>query len=289
MGSTPGDPELLIFDLPEAGRLVCYQWGKADAACTALCVHGLTRNGRDFDFLASALAAGCRVLCPDMPGRGRSDWLKDPAGYNYPAYVATVDFLLRAMNITSLDWIGTSMGGIIGMMMAGVRPGLIQKLVINDIGCLVSAAGIRRIMSNPPAPPCPSLAEAETTLRERCAPFGIHEEAHWQHLFRYGLQERNGCVYPAFDPAILGGYAKDRTKEAEVKDLDLWSLWEPVTKIPVLLIRGSESDILTRATALEMQARHPRLTLREFEHAGHAPALMDASQITMIRDWLKAA
>jgi len=277
--------------LPPTGggvhRVVCYQWGNDNAPRTVLCVHGLTRNGRDFDFLSRALVENYRVICPDMPGRGESDWLANPLGYNYPAYVADMGFIIKSLGLTQVDWVGTSMGGIIGMMMANAVPGLIRALVLNDIGCVLSAAGIKRIMSYPASKnPCPSRAEAEATMRERCATFGIREEAHWQHMFTYGLQEKNGCWRAAYDPAIMAAYSTDRDKEAAVADLDLWGLWEAVTKIPVLLIRGAESDLLSRETALAMQSRHPNLTLREIPGCGHAPALMEDSQIMMVKDWL---
>ena len=285
-------PETLAVNIPDVGQpgsthnITCYKWGEASP--TAICVHGLTRNARDFDFLAQALTQDYKIFCPDMPGRGKSEWLKNPAGYTYPAYVADIGFMVHSLNITQTDWIGTSMGGIIGMMAANSFPGLIRKLILNDIGCIVSAAGIRRIMSYPPAKnPCPSRAEAEATLRERCATFGIRNEAHWQHIFTYGLQEKNGCFRPAYDPAIMGAYSADRAAQENVVDLNLWGLWEAVKKIPVLLIRGAESDLLTRETALQMKAQHPNLTLHEIEGAGHAPALMEESQIKLITDWLK--
>src|SRR5262245_21175099 len=125
------EPKLLSFDIPDAAhaatthRLAYTQWGDERAPRTLVCVHGLTRNGRDFDFLAKKLAGEYRIICPDMPGCGRSEWLQDPAGYSYPTYVSSVLYLLKQLHLTQVDWLGTSMGGIIGMMLANAAPGVI--------------------------------------------------------------------------------------------------------------------------------------------------------------------
>jgi len=285
------EPQLLSFDLPDVvqpgatHRLACWQWGNPYAARTLVCVHGLTRNGRDFDILAQALAGDYRVLCPDMAGRGESQWLKNPAGYSYPAYVADIVALLKSLNMTQVDWVGTSMGGIIGMMMASAWPGLIRTLVLNDIGCLVSAVGLKRIMSYAGSKTrYATRAEAEVALRERCMTFGIKTEDQWQQFFAHSFMNNpDGTISVACDPMI----AANLPKQEDVKDVNLWALWGAVAPVPVLLIRGAESDILTRETALQMKAKHFDLTLEEIPGAGHAPALMDASQVTMIAQWLK--
>jgi len=284
------EPQRLTFTLPTSGqpesrhRMTCHQWGDPNARRTLLCVHGLTRNGRDFDVLAQAICGEYRVLCPDMPGRGDSEWLKEPQGYNYPAYAADIFYMLDALNITRLDWLGTSMGGILGMMAANLRPGLIGALALNDIGCIVSAAGLARILAYAGSSPVfHSRAEAEAALRERCAPFGIREEAHWQQLFAHSFQELpDGTLRFACDPAILASLPPDSGS----KDIDLWPLWEKVREIPVLLLRGAQSDLLSHDTALAMQTRHPALTLHEIPETGHAPALMAQEQIEMVKQWL---
>ena len=287
------EPKLLHFDIPEASdpisrhRVACYQWGNPAIGQTVLCAHGLTRNGRDFDFLARAVASDYHVLCPDMPGRGYSGWLKNPLGYNNPAYVADVTFILRSLNVQRVHWIGTSMGGIMGMLAANSFPGLLKSLVINDIGCFIAADGLRRIGALADLKTTyANRSEAETAYRERCASFGITDEAHWQHLFAYGLREHsNGSFSFTYDPAIFAvGFPKD----APVADVDLWPLWEAVKAIPVLLIRGAESDILSRGTALEMQFRHPDLVLHEVNNCGHAPTLMENKEIALIYEWLNS-
>lgn len=289
MLDTPRIERLAIPDA-QAGtfnNLTYYEWGNPINSRVALCVHGLTRNGRDFDFLAQALSNTHRVISVDMPGRGQSDRLTNPLGYSYPAYVATLTYFLKYLGLDRIDWIGTSMGGIIGMMMAGSWPGLIRALVLNDIGTVVSGAGMMRILSYPPPQSsCLTRQEAEAMLRERCAPFGIRTEAQWQHMLTYGIEEKNGCFAPTYDPLIMGVYAQDRTAGSVIADIDLWGLWPAVQTIPTLLIRGTESDLLTRDTAEKMRVLHPDLTLHEVANAGHAPSLMDAEEISIIKNWI---
>lgn len=285
------EPQRLTFTLPNFGqpesphRVVCHQWGNENAPRTVFCVHGLTRNGRDFDLLAQALAADTRVICPDMPGRGESEWLTDTKGYSYPAYAADILAIADQLHLTHIDWVGTSMGGIIGMMVAAMRPGLIRALVLNDIGAIVSAAGLRRIMDYAGTKPVfATREEAEAALRIRCAPYGITDETQWQQLFSHSFQQDAKGWRFAYDPAISAGV----TKDSIANDIDLWAFWEAVSKIPLLVVRGAESDILTRETALQMQARHPNLRLHEVPATGHAPALMAADQIALVRDWLQS-
>ena len=282
------EPNYLYFDIPAgvapAHRIACYQWGNPKAARTVVCVHGLTRNGCDFDYLAQKLAKDYQVLCPDMPGRGRSDWLTDPAGYTNAVYIADVVFMLASLGITQVDWIGTSMGGIMAMMAANLHKGLINHLVLNDIGAVIPASGVARIRDIADFKTCyDSRAEAEDVFRKRTATFGVKDEAQWQHLLAHGLEERGSQTCFNYDPAIFSaGFSKD----APLADIDLWGLWPAITHIPTLLIRGETSDILTHETAIEMGARHSNLRLQEIPGVGHAPALMDAEQIMLICQWL---
>ncbi|MDE3015976.1 MAG: alpha/beta hydrolase [Pseudomonadota bacterium] len=285
-------PTLLSFNVPNAAqprlthRLACWQWGNPDAAQTILCVHGLTRNGRDFDTLAEALSKDYRVLCPDMPGRGKSEWLVDPTGYNNAAYVAGILFMLGQLGITQIHWIGTSMGGILGLLAANTAPGLIRALVLNDVGCLIPAAALTRILSYAKVSNSFSTrAEAEAALRFRCAPFGVPDEAHWQLLFEHGIEPDGGGFRLTCDPAM---FAMGPPADQPMQDVNLWGLWPAVTAVPMLLIRGTESDILPRGVALQMQASHPRFTFREIAGTGHAPALMTPEQVEMVREWLSA-
>lgn len=278
----PFEAHFLDIPFPAAPHtLHMLRWG--NSGDIVLCVHGLSRNAHDFDYLAAALAAQYQVLCPDMPGRGKSDWLPRTEFYNYQTYVFDLQQMLRTMNITRVHWIGTSMGGILGMMMAGAMPGLIQSLVLNDVGAVVSKKGLQRIMSYAGVRmEFDTRAEAEAEIRTIFVPFGVRDENHWQHIFTHSLHESKGKVRFAYDPAIVGTLPP---KEA-IMDVNLWPLWEAVKSIPTLLIRGADSDILTKETAQMMQATHPNLTYREIADTGHAPMLMETSQVTMIRDWL---
>lgn len=264
-------------------RVAWCEWGEQENPDVAVCVHGLTRNGRDFDDLARTLSSSHRVICPDMPGRGNSEWLP-PEQYHYGTYVSDLLSLLAALGISRAHWVGTSMGGILGMMLAGAAPGLIRRMVLNDVGSLIPAAGLRRILAYAGVRMAfGSRNEAEAALRENLAPWNVRAEEHWQHLFRHGIMEDNGLFRFAYDPAITSSFGQQK----EVTDVDLSAPWQAVT-CPVLLLRGAFSDILTRETADRMRHEKPGVTLVEIEGAGHAPALMEDDQVDLIQEWLRA-
>jgi pimeloyl-ACP methyl ester carboxylesterase len=265
-------------------RLAYCEWGAPDAPRTLICVHGLTRNGRDFDSLAATLAQqGYRVACPDVVGRGTSDWLADPAGYGYPQMLADAAALVARLGVGQLDWVGTSMGGLTGMMLAAQPKTPIARLVINDVGPFIPKAALARIAGYLGQNPVfPDLAEAEAYIRRVHAPFGALSDAQWRHLTEHSLRPaagEGGGLRLRYDPAIAQAFA------GEPEDVDLWSLWDAIT-IPVLLLRGAQSDLLPSETATEMTRRGPRAELVEIPGCGHAPALMDPAQIAIIADWL---
>ena len=287
------EPQQFFCDIPanangilEEHMLSYYQWGNVMADKTVICVHGLTRNGRDFDNLAKQLGEHYNVICPDMPGRGKSSHLPNAADYSNPNYVTDIVHLLTTLGITNVIWVGTSMGGIMAMLAANTHPGLIEALVLNDIGCMIPASGLARIrdIANFKTQ-FATKEEAETTFRKRCESFGISVEAHWRHLLKHGIEEKDGAFCFTYDPAIFtAGFSKD----APLVDISLWPLWPAITKIPTLLIRGKTSDILPEDVAKQMQANHPHLQFLEFEEAGHAPALMADKQIAPILEWMSA-
>ena len=262
-------------------RLAYCEWGAPDAPRTLICVHGLTRNGRDFDSLAATLAQqGYRVACPDVVGRGTSDWLADPAGYGYPQMLADAAALVARLGVGQLDWVGTSMGGLTGMMLAAQPKTPIARLVINDVGPFIPKAALARIAGYLGQNPVfPDLAEAEAYIRRVHAPFGALSDTQWRHLTEHSLRPDEGGLRLRYDPAIAQAFA------GEPEDVDLWSLWDAIT-IPVLLLRGAQSDLLLSETAAEMTRRGPRAELVEIPGCGHAPALMDPAQIAIIADWL---
>jgi pimeloyl-ACP methyl ester carboxylesterase len=256
--------------------------GAGDAARTVVCVHGLTRNGRDFDPLAGALAAaGFRVVCPDIVGRGRSDRLADPAGYNYGQYQQDMAALIAHLDVETVDWVGTSMGGLIGMLLAA-RPGsAIDRLVINDIGPFLPKAALTRLAQYVGLDPVfPDRKEGETYLRQVFAPFGRLTDPDWQAIAGHSLVPAEGRFRLAYDPAIRQGLLA-----AQDKDVDLWPVWDAI-RVPTLLLWGKQSDLLTRDLVDAMLERGPKPTLVAFDEVGHAPPLRSAAQIEPVVAWL---
>ena len=264
-------------------------WGPEGAERTIVCVHGLTRNSRDFDFLAQRFAAqGMRVVAPDLPGRGRSAPVPHAEDYSAPLYVAVMGALIAHLGVKEIDWIGTSLGGHIGMELAS-RPGNpIRRLVLNDFGARVPAAALLRIgnyLRNTPA--LHTLAEVETYFRNIYAPFGPLSDAHWRHLAEHSVIEESGQLRLNYDPKIATQFSRPL-----FLDVTLWRVWELV-ECPVLILRGQSSDLLLQETVVEMKrrglaARLGRVQSIEVPHCGHAPALMAEEQIRVINDFLLA-
>lgn len=285
-------------------RIAYTEWGPPASPRVALCVHGLTRNGRDFDVLAGALTDDYRVICPDVPGRGLSDWLDDPARYGYPLYLADMKALVKRVTggpqeplwrrlsrwlagrprVPQVDWVGTSMGGIIGMMLAAGEASPIRRLVLNDVGPLVPATALNRLADYVGKDPRFDTPEAfEGYVREIYRAFGPLSGEQWRHLARYSHRRApDGRYAPNYDPAIGAAFARPFEQ-----DLELWSVWDAI-RCPVLVLRGADSDLLTRETVRRMQERGPGARLVEFPGVGHAPALMAADQIRAVRDFLMA-
>jgi len=259
------------------------EWGPVDGA-PVICVHGLTRSGRDFDALAAALAAsGRRVFCPDLPGRGASDWLPNPALYQPPIYSQALAHLLARMD-GPVDWVGTSLGGICGMGIAATPGNVIRRMVLNDVGAIIPAAALKRIRDyiNQPAQAFRDIAALEAHLRKVHAPFGPLTDAEWRHLAETSARrDAEGALQLHYDPAITHAFSA-----GDIADIDLSPFWATIT-IPVLILRGVTSDILPADVAAEM-ARKPSARLLEIADAGHAPALMAADQISAIQDFLNA-
>jgi pimeloyl-ACP methyl ester carboxylesterase len=264
-------------------------WGDPAAQRVIVCVHGLTRNGRDFDALAASLATAlpARVICPDVAGRGRSQWLNDPLHYGYPQYIADMTALLAQLRIARVDWIGTSMGGLIGMFLAASSPPMastmspIRSLVMNDVGPVLSRAALERIAGYVGTDArFGNLAEVEAHLRRIHAPFGPLTDRQWQHLVLHGHRfNADGSYGLAYDPKI-GVNVK-----LAVQDWDFWSVWDTVAS-PTLVMRGQESDLLSADTFDAMSKRGPKTDLATFEGIGHAPALMSGDQIETVVQWL---
>jgi pimeloyl-ACP methyl ester carboxylesterase len=267
-------------------RMSYFEWGARDNPRVLVCVHGLTRNARDFDALAEALCGHYRVICPDVVGRGQSSHLRDPAGYAIPQYVADMVTLVARLNVDSLHWLGSSMGGLIGMALAAQVGTPIRKLVLNDVGPLITVESLRRIatyVGNDPD--WASIDEALAYVRVISAPFGPMTDAQWYHLTESSIVQRpDGRWAFRYDPRIAEPF---RNAFAD-QEIDLWPMYEAIS-CPTLAIRGSESDLLTRETWLRMGECGPRAQLAEIEGVGHAPMFQSEAQIAVVRDFLLSA
>ena len=266
-------------------RVAYTEWGDARNPNVLICVHGLTRNGRDFDVLAEAMQDRYRVICPDVVGRGESQWLSHAADYSYPQYLADMNALIARLNVPSVHWVGTSMGGLIGMMLAGQPNTPIQRLVMNDVGPFIPKASLERLGQYVGrAPTMESLNDVEQYLRVVMAPFGKLADAQWSQMAQHSAkQSANGKFVLHYDPAIA-----DVFKGAAMQDVNLWMFWQGVV-CPVLVIRGAESDLLPAETVTQMKAGRSYVTSIEIANTGHAPALMDDAQVSAVRNFLIGA
>lgn len=268
------------------------EWGDAQNPRVLICVHGLTRCGRDFDDLARTMASDYRVICPDVVGRGRSDWLRDKNLYGIPQYCADITTLLAQAHgrapMQTLHWVGTSMGGLIGMALAAQPQTPIVRLVLNDVGPVVTAVSIKRLGEYVgKAPQFDSVAQAEAFVRAVSTSFGPHSDAQWRHLTEHVVRpSANGRVEFCYDPDISVTF-RQIAEASGGKDMELWPVYDAI-KCPTLLLRGAESDLLTRDTAQAMTARGPQAKLIEFAGVGHAPSLMIKEQIDSVCDFLRA-
>ncbi len=271
-------------------RMAYWQWGNPDAGHVIVCVHGLSRQGRDFDVLAQALVArggsDVRVVCPDVVGRGQSDWLKDPMGYQIPAYAADMLALLAQLKPTVLDWVGTSMGGLIGMVVCG-QPGLplpvpVRKLLLNDVGPVIQWEAIQRIgMYLGNAPRFASVEQAATAMWAISTSFGPHTPEQWLALSRHMVKpvpDGQGAVTLHYDPAIAVPFRTVTKESADAGEAMLWQLYDQITA-DTLLVRGAQSDLLLHETALAMTQRGPKARLLEFDGVGHAPTFIANNQV----------
>ena len=300
MAASTTEPELLFVECPDASgkhRMAYWQWGDAGAPHVVLCVHGLSRQGRDFDVLARVLCeraqAPIRVVCPDVAGRGRSDWLKDPMGYQVPNYAADMLALLHALQPQTLDWVGTSMGGLIGMVVCG-QPGLplpvpVRRLVLNDVGPAIQWAVIERIKTYlGQTGRFSSVPEAAAAMLAISAGFGPHTPEQWLALSKPMVRPIEGgdaAFTLHYDPAIAVP-VRATTQEASAQgEAMLWQLYDNI-QARTLLLRGADSDMLAPATAVAMSRRGPRASVVEFVGVGHAPTLVADDQVDCVAGFL---
>jgi pimeloyl-ACP methyl ester carboxylesterase len=268
-------------------RMAYLEWGRRDNPRVLICVHGLTRCARDFDFLAGELASPYRVVCPDLPGRGDSDWLTDPIEYQVPVYVSDMVALIARLDVETVHWVGTSLGGLIGMILAAALPDSpVKKLVLNDVGPLVTASSLARIGAYIGKwPPLPTIEAAEAYVRAVHAPFGPHSDAEWRFLTEHVVRNNpDGSLRMHYDPAVAGAF----TLQPLDKDLELWSFYDRI-RCPTMVLRGEQSDLLTRETVHEMSERGPQAKIVEIANVGHAPTLIHQEQIDLVTQFLLGA
>lgn len=276
------------------------EWGRANSPDVPLiCVHGLSRNSHDFDSLAEQLAQHqYHVYCPDVVGRGDSDWLKNPLHYTYEQYVADMTNLISHTGAHQVDWLGTSMGGLIGMFLASQPKTPIRRLILNDIGPQISVHALSRLAKYTGRDPSfKSIEEAKAYFKTIYADFGTLTEEQWQKLTEDSIYETAPGIYASkLDQGIKIAPARSKfawkllmhpikTLEGLFFDVNLWDYWRKIS-CPVLVIHGKKSDILLPAYIEKMKSIHPDTEVLPIEDAGHAPALLDPVHQAYIIDWL---
>ena len=261
------------------------EWGDP-AAPPVILWHGLARTGRDFDDLAASLSERWRLICPDTPGRGLSQWSAEPeAGYCMARYAALAAGLMDALGVERCDWVGTSMGGALGIAVAaGTLRGRIRRLVLNDIGPTLPRAAFERIRDYIGQPPdFPTILAFEAYLRQIYAPFGAHTDAQWRHMAETSARRlANGRITTHYDPAIVRQFTD------HPRDFEQWDAYDALA-LPCLVLRGARSDVLEAEVAAEMARRGPAAEVVTVAGCGHAPALNVAGQIGLVRAFLERA
>lgn len=262
------------------------EWGDPRNPDVLICVHGVSRVSDDFDDLASALCDRYRVICPDVVGRGRSSWLKNPHLYAVPQYVSDMVTLVARLDVSTVDWFGTSMGALIGMGLAGLPESPIRKMIMNDVGPALNYPALLRIAAYLGLDRrFASFEEGEAYIRTVSASFGPHTNEQWHKLASDVLRkEPDGSWRRHYDPSIAKAF-ESMTEESIIKgEAALWLAYDAI-RCPVLLVRGTESDLLTPETAKQMTERGPKPQLVELPGIGHAPTFMDAGQIAIARQF----
>jgi pimeloyl-ACP methyl ester carboxylesterase len=286
---TPHLDHVQCLDNRGLHRMAYWTWGRADHPHAVVCAHGLTRQGLDFDVLAQTLIAddACRVVSVDVVGRGRSDRLADPMGYQVPQYVADMVPLLARLDAQTVDWVGTSMGGLIGLGVAALAGSPLRRYVVNDIGPTIDPTGLARIAQYVGRPAqWATLDEAADALWTISQGFGPHTREQWLAFTAPQLvADADGTLRPRCDVAIGVPFAATTPEMAAANERFMWQAWDSL-RLPTLVVRGADSDILSPATAAAMTERGPRAKLVEFAGVGHAPTLIAPDQVAVVRDFL---
>lgn len=294
--NTPRLHHVPCLDLNGLHRVAYWEWGDPANPRVLMCMHGLTRQGRDFDVLAAAMSDRYRVVCPDMAGRGESDRLANPMEYGIPRYVSDMVTVMARVNAETVHWVGTSMGGLIGMCVAALAPSPVARLVLNDVGPVLQPQAIARIGAYLGLPArWDAVDQAADYLQTISKGFGPHTREQWLALTRPMLRpidaaeggSGSGGFGLHYDPAIAAPFKVTTPEAAAAGEAALWRAYDAIT-CPTLLLRGAESDLLTAETAQAMTLRGPRAQLRQFSGVGHAPTLIADDQVQAVREFLLA-
>lgn len=268
-------------------QMAYWEWGQADNPRVLVCVHGLSRQGRDFDAVARRLSDRYRVICPDVVGRGESDWLGDPRNYQLPQYVSDMVTLLARLGVSQVDWLGTSMGGLIGLALSAMPSSPVARLILNDVGPTIEYVALQRIAGYlGRAPQFENCQQGAEYLRGISEGFGPHTDEQWLALSRAMFKADGDRCRLHYDPRIGQGLAGLTPELAKAGEAQLWAAYDAV-RCPTLLLRGTESDLLSAATAQAMTLRGPRARVVEFAGVGHAPTLVTAEQIAVVEAFLE--
>ena len=263
-------------------EVVYHEWGAVENQRVLICVHGLARNSRDFDDLALALSRNYRVVCPDIVGRGTSDWLPAGSPYAIPQYLQDMTALIARLNVKQVDWVGTSMGGLIGMALAAQPNTPIRRLVLNDIGAFVAKEALQRIGTYVGTDPrFDSIEQIEDYMRQQYSAFEGLSDKQWRHLALQGSRESDEGTFALHYDPLIGEY----TRQSSGEDVDLWSIWQQI-RCPQLLLWGEDSDVLSAETVVRME-NNASLESSRWPGIGHAPSLMEPAQIQSVIDWLR--
>ena len=263
-------------------QMVYHEWGNPNNPRVLVCMHGLTRNGRDFDFLAAALCDHYRVLAPDLIGRGKSDWLKDPHLYTIEQYINDISGWMKQLNLQKVDWMGASMGGLLGMLLAAKPHSTIQRLVLDDVGPVIRQEAMAKLSSDVQANPTfKSLGELKDFLKQIYSHTGDMEPYHWDHLLAHDhIAVGDGTYARAYDPQLFMSFASFKNK-----DITFWPVFNAL-RIPIFVLHGENSNVLTPDICAEMKKHQPNMTVVDLPNIGHAPSLMDERFIQLVVDWL---
>lgn len=263
------------------------EWGDARNPNVLLCVHGVTRVSDDFDRMARELCDTYRVVCPDVVGRGRSGRLKNPQFYTVPQYVSDMVTLLARLDAGTVDWFGTSMGGLIGMALASLPENPIRRLVLNDIGPSINGSALARIGEYIGQDVrFDTFEEAAAYIRMISASFGTHSDEEWHKLAKDVLrQNAEGKWIRHYDLALALPFKLTTPEMASAAEQMLWSAYDAI-RCPTLVVRGAQSDLLLPEVAQQMTQRGPRARLVELPDVGHAPTFMHAEQIEVAKQFL---